>query len=121
MIAQPSKLYISVITPVYNEELALDFYYEAITKELLASSNINFEIIFVDDGSTDGSWEKIQKICSLSNSFRAIRLSRNFGSHVALSAGIHHATGDAVITLACDLQDPPKVIFEFIEKWRAGK
>lgn len=111
---------ITIVTPVYNEELCLNAYEKAVSKILFTSTDYNFEIIFVDDGSTDNSWEMIEKICQNSSRFRAIRLSRNFGSHVALSAGLKHAKGDAVATLACDLQDPPEVIFEFLNKWHQG-
>jgi glycosyltransferase involved in cell wall biosynthesis len=116
----PSKPQVTIITPVYNEALGIDHYEAAVTESLLSRGDIDFRILFVDDGSTDGSWEKIQKICSRSPAFSAIRLSRNFGAHIALSAGIDHAEGDAVATLACDLQDPPEVILDFVDRWRKG-
>jgi len=115
-----SRPIVTVVTPVFNEELGLDGYVEAVTASLLASGETDFRILFVDDGSTDGSWRKIEAICAGSKHFSAIRLSRNFGAHVALSAGIDHAEGDAVATLACDLQDAPETILEFVEAWQRG-
>jgi dolichol-phosphate mannosyltransferase len=76
--------------------------------------------LLIEDGSDDRSWEIIREMCSRNPRFQAIRLSRNFGSHIALSAGFTHADGDAVATLACDLQDPPETILEFLDRWRAG-
>jgi glycosyltransferase involved in cell wall biosynthesis len=77
-------------------------------------------VLFVDDGSTDGTWRILEDLCQKNDQMHAIRLSRNFGSHVALTAGIDHAEGDAVATLACDLQDPPEVVLEFVERWKSG-
>ena len=116
----PNLPKITIVTPVYNEELCLEAYRQHLETNLFTEPNVDFEVIFVDDGSTDKSWEIIEKICQESPRFRALRLSRNFGSHVALSAGLQHAKGDAVATLACDLQDPPSTILEFIEKWQNG-
>jgi glycosyltransferase involved in cell wall biosynthesis len=111
---------VTIVTPVYNEELCLEAYRETLENVLFNRSDVNFDVIFVDDGSTDKSWRIIEKICEQSSRFRALRLSRNFGSHVALSAGLQHAKGDAVATLACDLQDPPQTIIDFIKKWQDG-
>lgn len=111
---------VTIVTPVYNEELCLERYVETVSTLLFQSNEADFRVIFVDDGSTDASWEIIENICRRSARFRGIRLSRNFGSHIALSAGIQHAKGDAVATLACDLQDPPQVVLEFVKKWKAG-
>lgn len=111
-----------VVTPVYNEEAGLEAYVEHVTRVLLEDRDTEFRVILVDDGSTDRSWELISGICSRDSRFRGVRLSRNFGSHVALSAGFAHVDADAsaAATLACDLQDPPETILEFVEKWRAG-
>jgi glycosyltransferase involved in cell wall biosynthesis len=111
---------LSVVTPVYNEEASLGQYRDAVKETLLALPNLRVEVILVDDGSVDGSWGMIESMCAADQRFRGLRLSRNFGSHAALTAGIVAARGDAVATLASDLQDPPQVILEFIEKWRAG-
>jgi len=91
-----------------------------VTRVLLSRDDVDFEVVFIDDGSSDKSWDIITGFAAEEPRFKGLRLSRNFGSHTALSAGIDHADGDALAILACDLQDPPEVILEFIEKWRAG-
>lgn len=111
---------VTIVTAVFNEEATLDAYREEITRTLFASTSAEYEVLFVDDGSTDASWETIERFCAESPRFQGLRLSRNFGAHTADSAGIDVATGDAVVTLACDLQDPPGTVLEFVEKWRAG-
>ena len=111
---------VTIVTPVYNESLCLEKYHKAVSKILFSSSAIYFNVLFVDDGSTDNSWKLIENICQQSPRFQALRLSRNFGSHIALSAGLQHAKGEAVATLACDLKDPPEVILKFVEKWLKG-
>jgi len=111
---------VSVVTPVFNEEASLDAYRQAVASTLFTATGVRFEIILVDDGSTDRSWAVIEAMCAEDPRFRGLRLSRNFGAHAALTAGISHARGDAVATLAADLQDPAGVVLEFVEKWRAG-
>ena len=111
---------ISIITPVFNEAESLHAYRESVEKTLLQNPELDLEIIFVDDGSTDGSWSIIEDFCADDHCFQGLRLSRNFGAHAALSAGISYAQGDAVATLAADLQDPPAVILQFLDKWRNG-
>jgi glycosyltransferase involved in cell wall biosynthesis len=111
---------ITVVTAVFNEEESLPLYEHSVRQILLSHSDYNFEVLFVDDGSRDRSWEIICGICRRDPRFRGIRLSRNFGEHIAASAGFAHVDGDAVATLACDLQDPPEVILQFLAKWRAG-
>ncbi len=111
---------IVILTPVYNEQETLGRYRDTLSKTLFTRSDCEFQVLFIDDGSQDCSWPIIQQICAEDPHFRAIRLSRNFGPHVALGAGFAQADGDAVATLACDLQDPPEVILQFIEKWRTG-
>ncbi|MBF0291372.1 MAG: glycosyltransferase family 2 protein [Nitrospinae bacterium] len=114
------KPQIIVLTPVYNEEASLDIYRDAVRSTLLSRTDVSFRVLFIEDGSKDKSWEKIQDICRADNRFSGIRLSRNFGSHVAISAGLQLSRGDAYATLACDLQDPPETILSFVEKWREG-
>ena len=115
-----SRPRIAIVTPVFNEQECLPLYEQAVRERLLARSDYDFEILFVDDGSQDRSWEIICCICERDSRFRGIRLSRNFGGHIADSAGLAHVNGDAVAILASDLQDPPEVILQFLEKWRAG-
>jgi glycosyltransferase involved in cell wall biosynthesis len=112
---------IVVLTPVYNEVANLVAYEEAVRATLLTRSDYDLHVLFIDDGSIDGSWDRICEIAARDPRFRGLRLSRNYGSHVALSAGFVNAgAADAVCTLACDLQDPPDVILEFAERWRQG-
>ncbi len=114
------KRLISIICPVYNEEENLKAYHEAIEVNFKDSANLSYEIIFVDDGSRDNTWDLIKEICSQSKRYKALKFSKNHGSHKALAAGFQLCTGDAAGMLACDLQDPPEVIHEFIEKWLEG-
>lgn len=115
-----TKPTVTIVTAVFNEEASLQAFSSEVSRCLLSRSDVYFEVLFVDDGSTDRSWEIIERFCAESTRFSGLRLSRNFGAHMADTAGIDHATGDAVVTLACDLQDPPQTIVEFVEKWRAG-
>jgi len=105
----------SVVLPVHNESENIISIFEAITNEF---SNIehDFEIIFIDDGSNDNSWEMIQNLTSQPH-VQGIKLSRNFGKEAAIAAGLDHANGDAVIIMDADLQHPPKVISKMIRLW----
>lgn len=111
---------ISIITPVLNEEENLSHFMDAVKALLFSQTQYHWELIFVDDGSTDSSWNQIRQLCEADTSVKGIRLSRNFGSHAALYAGFSECTGDAAVFLPCDLQDPPEVVLSFIEKWEAG-
>jgi polyisoprenyl-phosphate glycosyltransferase len=110
---------LSIVTPVYNEEQVLDAFFGRVLS-VLNPLGLTFEIILVDDGSSDRSWEIIEKQCRAVPAFKAIRFSRNFGQQCALSAGIEASTGDAVITMDSDLQHPPEEIPRMVEAWRAG-
>jgi glycosyltransferase involved in cell wall biosynthesis len=111
-----------VITPVYNEEANLDRYASAVSEVLFAQTDVDIRVVFVDDGSHDLSWHKLVALTEASSRFSAIRLSRNFGAHLALAAGFDSVGDevDAVAILACDLQDPPTAVLEFIRAWRDG-
>jgi glycosyltransferase involved in cell wall biosynthesis len=115
-----TRPHVTIITPVFNEEASLEAYRDEVMRELFASTDVDYEVVFIDDGSTDCSWEIIERFSRESPRFRGLRLSRNFGEHTALSAGIDSADGDAVVTLSCDLQDPPGVVAEMVAKWRSG-
>lgn len=117
---QDARPRVTIVTAIFNEEASLESFRAEVVRTLFAHPEVNYEVLFVDDGSTDRSWEIIERFCRDSPRFSGLRLSRNFGAHTADSAGIDHATGDAVVTLACDLQDPPETVNEFIEKWRNG-
>ena len=117
-----NKKKIIVLTPVYNEADSLHRYMEKVSDILLLNKDYNFSILFIDDGSVDGRWELIREFSRKEPlRFHGVRLSRNFGSHTALAAGLEKIENyDAVVTLACDLQDPPETIFSFIKKWEKG-
>jgi len=110
---------ISIIVPVFNEEDALVPFYEELRTHL-TSPAFTFEIIFVDDGSTDRSEAYVKTLQARDARIRLISFSRNFGKEAATTAGIHEATGDAVIAIDADLQHPPQYIPEFITAWQNG-
>ncbi len=116
----PGRPLLSVITPVLNEAAGLDRYMERVGETLLSRTDIDVEILFVDDGSSDESWPVIRRLAERDSRVRGLRLSRNFGSHAALAAGFREARGQAVATLPADLQDPPETVLEMMERWRAG-
>jgi dolichol-phosphate mannosyltransferase len=109
---------VSVVVPVYNEEENLPLLHERVRRAL--STVDSFEIVFVDDGSRDGSVSVISDLQSRDPSIRLVRFSRNFGHQAALSAGLDHARGDAVILMDADLQDPPELLPELLNQWEAG-
>ena len=111
---------ISIVVPVYNEELVLPLFYERMTPVLKELMNYQCKVIFIDDGSRDKSWEIIQNISEADPRFSGVRLSRNFGHQAALSCGYDLAPGDAVVSIDSDLQDPPEVIPDLIRRWEEG-
>jgi glycosyltransferase involved in cell wall biosynthesis len=118
----PSHLpVVLVLTPVYNESASLADYEAAVRQTLFSRTDCAVRVLFIEDGSSDDSWLRICDIAARDPRFHGIRLSRNYGSHVALSAGFAHiGDADAVATLACDLQDPVDTVGQFIDTWRAG-
>jgi len=110
---------VSIVIPLFNEEDSLDSLHLAIL-DALSSNQQEYEVIFVDDGSTDGSWARIQTLASQDPNVRGIRLRRNFGKAAALSTGFDAAKCDIVITMDADLQDDPKEIPRFLAKLREG-
>ena len=110
---------LSIVTPAYNEgEMALKAA-EAIVK-IVKDNEIPHEIIFVDDGSRDNTWEMIQQAAKQYPSVCGVRFSKNFGKESAILAGLSHARGDAVAVIDCDLQHPPEVLVEMLSIWRMG-
>ncbi len=106
-----------MVIPVYNEEEILEQVFSRLEKSL---DSLDYELIFVNDGSTDGSGELIEKYCRENPRVRLLELSRNFGQYYAVSAGLDRARGEAVVVLDADLQDPPELIPQMIEKWKQG-
>jgi polyisoprenyl-phosphate glycosyltransferase len=113
------KLLFSVVIPCMNEELVLRETAERLIAAL-SNTEILFELIFVDDGSKDNTPEILRELQAEDPRIRVVRLSRNFGHQVAITAGLEHAIGDAVAVIDADLQDPPAVLLEFLAKWLDG-
>ena len=111
---------LSIVIPVYNEEESLAELFRQ-TSAVLASESLDAEILFVDDGSTDGSWREIESLAAADARVSGIRFRRNFGKAAALDAGFQAASGDTVITLDADLQDDPAEIPGFLEILAGGK
>ncbi|MSQ47151.1 MAG: glycosyltransferase [Deltaproteobacteria bacterium] len=110
---------LSVILPVFNEAESLPVLYHRLT-QVLRNSEEGYELIFVNDGSSDRSSELLQELVEHDPRVRVVALSRNFGHQVALSAGLDHSRGRAVAIMDADLQDPPEVLLRFMEQWRRG-
>lgn len=110
---------VSVVVPVYNEKAVLPTLYERL-KAVLDPLPVRHEIVLVDDGSRDGSDQWIARLAAQAGGVKAVRLSRNFGKEAALTAGLCHATGDAVVILDADLQDPPELIPDMLAAWEQG-
>ncbi len=117
---QFSTLRVVVLVPVFNEAPVLPELLERLAAVAAAAPAVRFDWLFVDDGSTDGSREWLRALARREPRATLIELSRNFGKEAAMSAGFDHATGDAVIVLDADLQDPPEQIPAMIDAWRAG-
>ncbi len=110
---------ISIVVPVFNEQGSIAPFLD-ILLSILKSSGYRYEIVFVNDGSTDATLQRLREIQKTIGEIVIVNLSRNFGKDAALTAGIEHSAGDAVIPMDVDLQDPPDLILKFIEKWREG-
>ena len=116
---QPVQPVYSVVAPVFNEEETLSQFYRQII-ETMEQLGEPFELLLVNDGSVDRSYQIMQEFHKQDPRVRAINFSRNFGHQIAISAGLDHARGQAVIIIDADLQDPPEVIPELIARWKAG-
>jgi len=110
---------ISIVIPAYNEEQNVEILYARL-RERLQPREPQWELIFVDDGSTDGTWERIVMLSKSDPRVRGLRLSRNFGHQNALLAGLQAARGAAIVSMDADLQHPPAVVTELLARWREG-
>jgi dolichol-phosphate mannosyltransferase len=108
---------LSVVAPVYQEEETIDRFCAAVGEAL---AGVPYELILVDDGSTDRTPAKLGKLAAEDRRIKVVLLSRNFGHQAALTAGLDHAAGNVAVTLDSDLQDPPSLIPALLERWRAG-
>ena len=110
---------VSILVPVYNEEGTVEPFVRAVMP-VLEAEPIRCEVLFVNDGSQDRTLERLLGLADRDERVRVVNLSRNFGKEAALSAGIDHAQGDALIAMDVDLQDPPELIPQFLKYWREG-
>ncbi|HSH81500.1 MAG TPA: glycosyltransferase family 2 protein [Herpetosiphonaceae bacterium] len=115
-VAQPE---ISAVLPVHDEEENLPELYPRLTA-VLEGTGLPYEIVFVDDGSRDGSLEYLHRIAAQDRRVVVVELARNFGHQAAITAGLDHARGNGVVVMDADLQDPPEVLPQFIAKWQEG-
>lgn len=113
------KIVYSIVAPIYNEIDNLPELYRRV-KEVMEPSDETWELVLVDDGSTDGSTDKIRELAEADKRVRPVIFARNFGHQIAVTAGLDYARGDAIVIIDADLQDPPEVILELAEKWRQG-
>src|SRR5579885_65725 len=116
---RPDEFLLSVVVPCYNEQDVLVLTYQRI-RDTLGTAAFALQLVLVDDGSDDRTGQIISELAVGDPRIKPVWLSRNFGHQAAISAGLDHAEGDIVAIIDADLQDPPEVIFEMIEKWRAG-
>ncbi|HSF81559.1 MAG TPA: glycosyltransferase family 2 protein [Anaerolineales bacterium] len=114
-----AKPKISIVAPVFNEFESLQEFYRRV-RESLETTEESWELILVDDGSTDGSGAMLSELAERDNHVRPVIFARNFGHQLAVTAGLDYARGSAVIIMDADLQDPPEVIPEMLEKWKEG-
>lgn len=109
-----------VISPCFNEEEVVDLFHRELKAALDSMPDLDYVILLVDDGSTDATLERLNAIAAKDRHVRVCSLSRNFGHQIALSAGLDHANGDAVILMDSDLQHPPRMIPELVARWQRG-
>jgi polyisoprenyl-phosphate glycosyltransferase len=110
---------LSIIVPVLDEEAVIPHFLDRL-RATLAELDGQAEILFVDDGSQDGSLAYLKQAAERDSRIKVLRLTRNFGHQAALAAGLDHCTGDAAVLIDADLQDPPELILSFVEEWRKG-
>jgi dolichol-phosphate mannosyltransferase len=117
---QLSDSLISVVVPCFNEAPVIGETYRRLVQALEAIPHVDFELLFVDDGSHDGTLTQLHHLQASDSRVRIVALSRNFGHQMAVTAGLEHAGGDAVVLIDADLQDPPDVIEKMVARWRDG-
>ncbi len=119
LISQESAKILSIVIPTYKSEANLPVLIERLT-DVLSCLIYRYEIIFVNDNSPDNTMMVLRKACSTNSNIKVISLSRNFGQQIATSAGLKYASGDAIIIMDDDLQDPPEFISDLVRKWEEG-
>ncbi|MPZ32277.1 MAG: glycosyltransferase [Rhodospirillales bacterium] len=116
---RPADPLLSLVVPVFNEEESIDLFLDTVPP-LMERDGFRFEIVFVNDGSSDNTLAHLLDRGALDRRLRIVNLSRNFGKEAALTAGIDHARGDVIVPMDIDLQDPPELIEPFMARWREG-
>jgi dolichol-phosphate mannosyltransferase len=111
---------LTLVVPVFNEEEVLGAFYERTSRALGSIESMSYELIFIDDGSRDTSYEQLAAFAAKDPHVQVIKFSRNFGHQIAISAGIDHARGDCVAVIDADLQDPPEVLADMVSQWKQG-
>src|SRR5687768_15895706 len=111
---------LSVVAPCFNEAEGLQEFYQRTSKAIHSAKVELYEIVLVDDGSSDGTWDEIRRLHSLDRRVRGVRLSRNFGHQSALMAGLIEARGMNVLIIDADLQDPPELLGQMLEAQKGG-
>jgi len=111
---------VSLVIPVYYNEDNLRPLYADIKEKFISKIDYEYEIVFVNDGSKDGSYKVMKELAEIDSNIKTISLSRNFGSHAAVLCGLTHSTGDCAIVKAADLQEPTELVLDMIEKWKEG-
>lgn len=114
-----NEIVYSVVVPLFNEELVINESYRRL-KAVMDSTNENYEIVFVNDGSKDKTEYIAESICKQDEKIKLINFSRNFGHQAAITAGMNEASGNAIVVIDADLQDPPETILQMIKKWKEG-
>ena len=110
---------LSLVLPIFNEEPVIDELHRRL-RDFLGMVGVSWEVIFVDDGSGDGSFAKLKQLCAVEPRYRLISFARNFGHQFAITAGLDYARGQAVVVMDADLQDPPEVVAEMLARFREG-
>ena len=114
------KRTVSVVIPAYNEEDCVDELAQRLGKVFQQEDQYEFEVVLVENGSTDSTWARLQRIAESDKRFKVIKLSRNFRMDGGLTAGLHAVRGDSCVLMAADLQDPPEMIPVFLREWEKG-
>ena len=117
--ASSSMIALSVVVPAFNEEEVLPAFNKRLS-DALTKLNLSYEIIYVNDGSRDGTMDTLRSLHATNSHIVVVSLSRNFGKEIALTAGLEHVRGEAAVVIDADLQDPPEMIGALVEQWRAG-
>ncbi|HCR85366.1 MAG TPA: glycosyltransferase, partial [Alphaproteobacteria bacterium] len=114
------KPFLSIIIPVFYNELNITPLYQKLKEHILDNKDIDYELIFVDDGSKDNSYAELEKLHNINSKVKLVKLSKNFGSYTAILAGLNYAKGDCATAISADLQDSPQIIINMMEKWQQG-